>query len=166
MTDASNAPSRWPAVLWSLSCLLVVGAVAGGLFLTGGPGYQRKVKMDNQRINDFSALRYEIARYQADHKALPPALSDLTGAYNPDIKKHISDPESGQPYVYRTLEGGGFELCADFQTSTREDERRRSGYYSPNGFPAHPAGHYCYRFTPRADRSGPDADRFEVQGAM
>ncbi len=162
MVENANAPSRWPAIFWAISCLLVLGALAGGLFLTGGPVHQRKVRMDNQRISDLSSLRYRIAQYDTEHKRLPATLSKLP----PSSQEAMADPQTGQPYRYRVTGRDGFELCADFQTDSRPQEGRRNGYYPLNGFPEHPAGAYCYRFIRSADQDGSGSDRFKIQGAL
>lgn len=154
MADSSN--SRMPAILWSLSCLLVVGAIVGGLVLTGGPGHQRKKQLDRERIQDLHALKQEIVDYYTTEKTLPESLDDLQWRYA-RADGTLADPVSGAPYEYRATGKERFDLCAVFETDTMDEERHAYPRGSIFDYDArHPAGRQCYEFARKADPHSPN----------
>lgn len=137
----------FPVVLWGLSLLLILGAVGGGLMITGGPAHQRAIRMDQQRNRDLNALRSQIQQYFQENDKLPETLANLK--YIPSETLH--DPETHQPYDYRIISPESFSLCATFTTDNLR-EREETPYQGVGD--RHPAGHYCYKLKKQINRDG------------
>ncbi len=100
----------WPALAIALLAAL---AVAGGLFLTGGPAEARKERRDRQRDGDLAAL-VGLVRCLAEHDGdrLPGKLAPSPDC---DWVGELQDPLTGQPYRYLVTGPHGYRLCADFE---------------------------------------------------
>lgn len=131
--------------------VLVVTAVITGLFMLGPPVEERRRKLDARRVADLRGAARAVDRYWTTRYALPPSLEALSEER--DISLSLLDPETGQPYQYRVLEGDAYELCANFSQDDLEDKRTTlspaigSERFSP--FWAHGAGRHCYRLEPQ-----------------
>lgn len=120
---------------------VVVLSIVGGFLLLGSPIKQRKIRADQQRIQNLSAIADEIHMQAMRSQDLdePVTLpSEL-----PNTLQTI-DPISGEPYGYRPLQGTQYELCATFVTD--------SSTYPPRPlttpeqkFWSHPQGEHCFQ---------------------
>ena len=88
-------------------CLLVGGAIVGGLMVVGGPKQARLARVDTQRISDLRNLRSHLMCVGHPRKPLPQTL---TRHSLHDILAN-GDPASGAPYVYRRFSDTAFEVC-------------------------------------------------------
>jgi hypothetical protein len=110
-------------------------AVVLGFWDLGTPAYQRRVGFDQERVQDLSFLRGQIAVYYAAHKRLPPSLVAL-----PSNGIEMVDPATGKVFAYQPSAGDAYQLCADFSTNTTAAQP------SPGlPFRQHLAGHVCFR---------------------
>jgi hypothetical protein len=138
-------------MLLTIVSAVVLAAVVTGFLVLGTPGDARKETLDRKRIDDLSNLTNALRSYdqRPEGDSLPETLDDaLLSSY---WKTQGRDPETGQPYGYRKLAPGRFELCATFSTVVTEAdlEDYRRGW-------AHPAGRACFEFTLRGgDLLGP-----------
>ena len=57
-------------------CLLVGGAIVGGLMVVGGPKQARLARVDTQRISDLRNLRSHLMCVGHPRKPLPQTLTD------------------------------------------------------------------------------------------
>jgi hypothetical protein len=117
----------------------VLGAVAGGLFIVGGPSEGRVRRLDERRVQDLIAIRDSIAAYAQDHAALPASLTDVP--YGLETRGVLRDPVTNQPYEYHVTGDKTFELCADFQ---RESDDGATEIYVDR-FWTHKTGRTCFR---------------------
>lgn len=128
-------------------------AVIGAFFIAGSPFRQRDAKIDAQRINHLQMIQDQIVHsYWQSKGSLPPSL----GALRDDISGFVApnDPQTSQPYEYRTTGALSFELCANFITSSASGVSGYSGpVYNkpigPYGFDnwQHVAGRACFERT-------------------
>jgi hypothetical protein len=129
----------------------VLAAVAAGLILLGPPSEERGRKLDDQRIAELRAVAGAIDRYWIRHDSLPPSLEAL--ANERDVSVSLQDPETRQPYEYRPLDDGTYELCADFAQDSSDDEQPPVGDRDSDaaypGFWSHGAGRHCFRLEPQ-----------------
>jgi hypothetical protein len=131
------------------SALAVVGAVVTGLSIIGKPSEQRLVRLDERRVMDLRTLAGAVVRYRSQRQVLPARAEDVIDG---QITTRLPlDPESQQPYEYRAIDAGHYELCATFSARSREPS---------NDFWFHEAGRRC--FSLEADQTpyrGPARDR-------
>ena len=123
---------------------VVVVAVGAGLYLSGSPGEQRLLRLDERRTQDLWSICAEIDGYWSRTGELPRALDDVIvgGRALSDVPV---DPVTGESYEYEIAEGRGFILCADFAKASEETSR-------PD-FWRHEAGRRCFSFAPAASAS-------------
>ena len=126
--------------LLKISSLLCVAAIVGGLWLTGGPGHQRQLRMDERRITQLNELSQQIDTFYNNHQALPTRLSELAKGTMLE-PTDFQDPETEESFGYQPKQGRQYELCATFNAPTRQ----RKYAYEPAGDKwAHPAGRHCF----------------------
>ena len=140
-----------------LSLIVVASAIGYGLLETGGPGQQRKERMDNLKISRISALSGAIERYYKKEETLPDTLNTLTEIdtyqshylYDNDA---LNDPETEAQFEYKISDSNTYQLCSTFKTDTvNETRNKRSrshgryyyGYYSKIEW-QHPKGQHCF----------------------
>jgi hypothetical protein len=89
-------------------------ALGFGFFGVGTPAHARDVTMDDRRIGSLVTI---VARVRSDfvnkHLTTVPATLEGLGL----LPETLLDPETKQPYEYRTLGGSAFEVCATFVQS-------------------------------------------------
>ena len=94
------------------AAVIVLAAVAYGLYIVGSPNSARLKNFDAQRISDLQYLQNQIIYYWQAKQALPKELSTLE-----DATRGVgvpTDPESDSAYAY-TIQGPlAFTLCANF----------------------------------------------------
>jgi type II secretory pathway pseudopilin PulG len=132
--------------------LLAVLAIAAGIAVTGGPVYQRQLKMDRIRSSDLQQLKRYIADYAQRYKTLPSSLKTI----QEDLENRMAissginvfqDPATEAPYEYRYLSPEQFFLCANFETDTTKTKElpQITLYGIPEqSIELHPKGLTCY----------------------
>lgn len=122
---------------------MALGAVVYGFTSTGSPFYLRMQKFDSKRTTDISSMSYEIQNYYEKNKSLPNSLADVkqSSAYS---SFEITDPETLKPYEYEQGVGSVYKICANFSTSTLEDDGKNPNTMYLEKKYLHPKGRYCY----------------------
>jgi len=126
----------------------MIGAIAGGLMLTGGPQTERMRRMDERRASDLQQIKSALkSKYQTNH-VLPDTLSALE-----NMEDYTQDPVNGKPYIYHKTGRDRFRLCATFALDNREQSANE--YMPYQNFSRHPAGFYCFNlhYGPNQDNS-------------
>ena len=115
----------------------VAVAVVAGLNAIGPPREERTRQLDAERVRDLQQLASALESYRARHGR--PADSAEIAAREFNVVMMARDPETNQPYGYRVLDSGRYELCADFQRASQPDRQ------SPAvGFWSHGPGRQCF----------------------
>ncbi|UWQ14010.1 hypothetical protein K3556_13955 [Aliiroseovarius sp. M344] len=92
--------------------VLVVGAIAAGLSITGGPITARAEKRDMARLADLRKLQAVLTCLYSNDDVLPDTLTaDARCADTPPM----TDPITDKPYVYEKLSDKTYRLCAEFE---------------------------------------------------
>lgn len=119
----------------------LVALIVAGFMLAGSPVKQRELRLDMQRVNDLSDLRWQIDAAALERGSLLGTLEEYDFSYTPNLV----DPVTGEEYGYRVIDEDTYELCATFM---RESDRRFSGHYGyPNDDFEHGSGEECFEFT-------------------
>ncbi|GIW68918.1 MAG: hypothetical protein KatS3mg100_412 [Candidatus Parcubacteria bacterium] len=125
---------------------LVVFVVVAGFASVGSPSYARNLRYDELRENALRELVWRIQSYALERGSLPASLSDVLSSAHGDLS--LEDPETGDPFDYKTLSESSFELCAVFALPsplTRacgEDQRCRR-LVGEDDISLHSAGKWC-----------------------
>jgi hypothetical protein len=115
------------------SVLAVAAAVVTGLSIIGKPSEQRLIRLDERRVTDLRILAGAVNRYRGQRQELPARAED---AIDGQITTRLPlDPESQQPYDYRVIDAGHYEVCATFSRRSREPS---------NDFWFHESGRRCF----------------------
>lgn len=146
---------RWVVVL------AAVAAVAGGLAASGPPREERRRQLDQRRQNELSRLADRLDEHYHRTGALPPTLDALVTAGDRFADPVPTDPVTRAAYEYAVEDTVYYQLCATFDTDSRELARRQAlpEYDGNNHFWDHPAGRHCYRIRVRPRDPDPTRPR-------
>ncbi|MDP5305811.1 hypothetical protein [Paracoccus spongiarum] len=100
--------------IWGMRGLTVLAllAIAGGLWVSGGPMQGRAERRDQMRSADLSAL---TAQAECRGTEAGAATADLgPTALCPETPR-LADPATGAPYRITVLDRNNLRLCADFE---------------------------------------------------
>ena len=115
------------------SVLAVTAAVVTALSIIGKPSEQRLMRVDERRVMDLRMFTGAVSRYRGQRQELPARPEDVIDG---QITTRLPlDPESQEPYDYRVLDAGHYEVCATFSRRSREPA---------NDFWFHEAGRRCF----------------------
>jgi hypothetical protein len=134
------------AVVGAVATVAVVALVIAGLFAVGSPATARKFKADQERRNRLSQVHYVLAGHVREEGALPRSLEEVDdevlrqAGYGFDMRK---DPATGELFEYRRLGDRRYEVCADFETSSKDARAQEFGPY-PGDLEEHEAGRTCF----------------------
>ena len=146
-TTDSAPGNKWAVrALLAVVVAVVVGCIAYALALTGSPGEQRDIRLDEERVSHLSNIADNIDLYWELNGELPSDLADMSG---PRYFLHrIHDPERGGRYEYTVIEDNRYELCAVFSSDTA-DQPERDRPFSERAW-AHGAGRTCFQLEAQA----------------
>ncbi|MFQ3587259.1 MAG: hypothetical protein SNJ74_04625 [Fimbriimonadaceae bacterium] len=147
----------WAVAFAGLSIALVVAVFA----IVGTPADMARYRRDSQRVADLLRFASELREQtrSSGHepaKPLPDRVPDRLASL--DVKNDWIDPLTRQPYRYRKIDEDRFELCATFEMSSEQFERR--GRRLPDDRWRHGAGERCIVF----DRTDFPTDYWPYQG--
>ena len=124
-----------------VASMVVVGAVVWGAVLVGSPETARLQRFDLQRLRDLQTISREVQSLCQDpdikdelKRVLPDSLDELA-ALARSQRISLTDPETGQHYVYTVKDGTTYELCATFSLERDSDV---------DVFWNHASGRYCF----------------------
>lgn len=138
--------------------LIVGGVVIWGFTLVGSPAFNRKLAADKNRRDDLRTLERNVESYFEEQKKLPEKLTDLEknkaiGYEAPEFE----DPTTKKPYGYKVVDPYSYELCADFELTSKEAvlEKNRWDSDSDSRRWEHPSGPHCFQIQiPENKRKG------------
>ena len=148
-TDSAPGNSWAVRVLLAVVVAVVAGCIAYALVLTGSPGEQRGVRLDQERVSHLSNISDNIDLYWELNGDLPAELSQMSGPRY--FINRIDDPDTGLPYEYRILEAPRYELCAIFSTDTA-DLPERDRPFSERAW-NHGARRTCFQLEAQSPRN-------------
>jgi hypothetical protein len=126
------------SVAWSI---VVAGVVAWGVALAGTPGAARVQRFDQQRLEDLQTIQREVQSLCHDpdlkdelKRPLPGTLDELAAMARSE-RINLTDPETGERYLYTVRGATTYELCATFSSERDSDVAV---------FWSHPARRRCF----------------------
>jgi hypothetical protein len=123
-----------PQVFGGLVTVVAGAAVAAGIFLMGSPADERTRRLDERRVRDLAGLARAVDLFWTRHANLPASLDELRE--EPGAQFGSTDPGTRDPYDYRPLEHGAYEVCARFE---RDSQQPGDPFWS------HGTGRQCFR---------------------
>lgn len=142
-------------VLLAVLTFLVLAAVGFGIQLSGTPMENRAIRYDEIRMSDFNSIKTGIESYYQDNLRVPATLEQLTAirikTKMPFMKKIPKDPATKTVYTYTPAGTAQYKICATFETSSSEIEKRKTGIldsltsselYGEDR--SHPKGNFCF----------------------
>lgn len=124
-----------------VSTCLVVLAISAGMYVAGSPYQERRVRLDEQKVDALAGVENAVGRYWKEKKKLPESLDSLS---EDDFGVYMQDRESVKEYEYKVLGKEKFSLCAEFKTSNKQGEEVKK--YGLDKW-AHDAGKTCFERT-------------------
>lgn len=133
--------------------ILTACSVVGGFFIIGSPTELRRMRFDEQKLNDLATLQWQIVTHWQQKRTLPATLDELE---DPISGFTIPlDPQTRTSYGYAVTGEASFNLCAAFNHASID---RGSAYpiERPSGESwQHGAGETCFSRTIDPDRYPP-----------
>ena len=121
--------------------IVVLIAVAWGIALVGSPATARVQRFDSQRLADLQTIFREIQSLCQDpdikhelKRPLPATLDELAALARSE-RINLTDPETGDRYVYVVKDEQTYELCATFSAQRDSDMKV---------FWNHASGRHCF----------------------
>ncbi|RJQ34147.1 hypothetical protein C4566_02360, partial [Candidatus Parcubacteria bacterium] len=126
--------------------LLVIAIVfVASWFFVQSPQETRKVKIDQEIIEDFYQINSAVIDYYTINDKMPSDLDVLLN--NPDGFKLsvevVQHSSSGKYYDYQVTADDEYKICADFVTSNIGDNAERYYYYGSGDY-NHDSGYQCF----------------------
>lgn len=132
---------RGRALLLGSVVAVVLGVLGVAVAVLDSPAEQRRLRLDERRVDDLRALGEAMDLYWSEEGALPPDLDTLAGWRGMEVS--TTDPESGEPYGYSVTDSTTYELCATFTAPFPTPESRNRWHRHPTAW-QHPAGVHCF----------------------
>ncbi|MBN1356014.1 hypothetical protein JXA40_07060 [bacterium] len=132
-----------PRIFAAAAIMMVVATVIGAVALIGSPEKQRRIRLDEERVQDLQSIARAVDAYWSRHDALPDDLETLR--VEPDLQITVQDPVTRKQYGYRTTGEASFELCAEFSREVKMDSISQHYNRFRGGIWAHPAGSHCFK---------------------
>lgn len=134
---SSSERKYWAAGVIFIFFLMVIG----GFFLAGSPQKERLSRFDRQKIEDLNGIQWQIVSFFQKKERLPEdlvELEDLISGYR--VPK---DTQNDKPYEYFIKGEDSFELCAEFNLASEEEEFMVY-FYDYNWSFSHGPGRECF----------------------
>lgn len=132
----------------AFATVLVIAAVAGGLWILGSPAQERVDRLDDRRIADLQRIEQAVNLHWTRQQRLPASLDELSR--EPGVRISLHDPLTMEPYAYQPLGENRFEVCAVFEGGEGAGSATRDPAYGPRErsivtFWSHGAGRQCFQ---------------------
>ncbi len=101
--------------------VVVLAGIVGGFVIIGSPFTERLRLFDERRVNDLQNIQWQVVSFWQKKAALPDTLAEL----NDSISGYTvpADPNGGV-YEYQVTGATAFKLCATFDLSTEEVNKK------------------------------------------
>ena len=98
--------------------VLVLIAIVSGFFIIGTPSDLRKLREDENKVNDLRNIQYQIVYFWQLKQTLPESLTELNDPLSGFTLP--KDVQTGEAYKYERTSSSSFKLCATFNAPTRD----------------------------------------------
>jgi hypothetical protein len=137
-------PAAWRAALARCGAAVSLACLVTALVFLGNPLEARRLRLDEQRVDDLRAIQRAIENYHGRHTTLPETLEDLRSDPSTFVA-NIVDPVTGAPYTYRATATRTYELTASFDRSSPPEKEQAP--WNQDGFFSHGPGEKTFTIT-------------------
>ncbi len=132
-------------IFWRIFAgVIMLSSIVWGFAVLGSPATQRLYKYDEQKVNELISINSEIANYYNTKGVLPRTLADITAV---SYYLTVTDSQTKKPYEYQKINDTTYNLCAEFNKTSKEKDKLNS-IALPYGVSwTHPSGRYCFSQT-------------------
>ena len=130
-------PPPWRDLLARCGGGVAVACLTVAFVLLGNPLEARRLRLDEQRVDDLRAIQRAIENYHVRHAQLPETLGKLRTDPGTFVG-NLVDPVTGIPYGYRATAERTYELTASFDRSTPPENEQPP--WDQDGFFTHGPG--------------------------
>jgi len=121
--------SIWAAIK---SSILVAFIIWFSFVVMGSPSEQRKLRLDDRRVQDLQSIQYQVINYWQQKEKLPESLKELANPLSGFSLPVDPEFEKGLVYEYKAVDKMSFELCATFALPIPKGWREyNNGRYMP-----------------------------------
>lgn len=93
---------------------LVLAIIIWSFSVTGSPMNQRKLRIDQRRVDDLQSIQWQVISYWQQKEKLPAALTDISTPLSGFVIPQDPEFQKGRVYEYAKTGDKSFELCATF----------------------------------------------------
>lgn len=124
--------------------IFVLVLIIGGIIIAGSPISQKDIQLDNNRLQAFESIKYQIENYYTANRKMPNSLSDLSSNIN------IQDPETKTNFDYKIIPPYSYQLCTIFSTDNSKTATNNYNNYGSDSalYKTHKKGYDCLTFKP------------------
>lgn len=103
--------ARWFTLV---SLMLAFGMIVWSFWVIGSPMNQRKLRLDQRRLEDLQSLQWQIINYWQQKQELPANLAVLNNPISSYAVPRDPEFQKGIVYEYNKVGDKTFKLCATF----------------------------------------------------
>lgn len=119
ISDARNTLTSRSKKVWLFSAVVIILlSIVLGFVVIGSPKSQRLKNYDLEKINDIQQLQSSVVSFWQINGNLPQNLSEVAGQYG---YFDLNQPDSKKPYEYSIVSPNSFEVCADFNFDSKNN---------------------------------------------
>ncbi|HLC89898.1 MAG TPA: DUF5671 domain-containing protein [Patescibacteria group bacterium] len=127
-SENSLAGSNLPRLMGGVTAGVVIISFIGTFFVIESPALARAKAYDRTRISHLQEIRASTEDYYRIYGKLPENLEVISSKYG---YLQIKDPKTEKPYEYSVTGSDTYQLCAEFETSNKDENKDRfDAYYS------------------------------------
>jgi len=119
--------------------------------ITGSPIKKQQQSRDQQKLNDFSSLSYEVQSYYTNNRQLPTTMESVPTL---DLSENVKTSIKNKVYGYQIISPAQYKLCTNFETDTKNIQ--------PSKYDTHTSDYYNYPTTGNLHRQGYDCILYSV----
>lgn len=97
-----------------IACVLVLTSIIVSFAVMGSPFTQRKLRLDERRMQDLQSIQYQVINFWQQKEKLPETLTELSNPISSYAVPVDPEFEKGINYEYKKTGNLIFELCATF----------------------------------------------------
>lgn len=97
-----------------MGTILVLGMIIWSFSVIGSPMSQRKLRIDQRRLDDLQSIQWQVISYWQQKEKLPATLDELSNPISSYTVPRDPEFQKGKIYEYQKTGAMSFELCATF----------------------------------------------------
>ncbi len=94
--------------------IAVLALIVWSFSVIGSPVHQRKLRIDQKRIDDLQSIQYQVINYWQQKEMLPVTIAQLNNPLSSYMVPTDPEFEKGKQYLYTKISDKEFQLCASF----------------------------------------------------